>query len=281
MLRRALAGPILLLSFTLAACGAAQQHATSTNAAVKKPIGAHPVTRPRHIPAPPRDTGRLRAKEVSGKVGPVTGAGAGTPTPAKGAGGSSVAPGAASNAQVEEELKRARDAGLQVPTGNTAQSFERSSGTIAGGEGWYFPIQPVTIAWGPSTWDEDQGVDIATHSAACGAAAVEVAVTAGTVVREGIPGFGPAAPVVRLEAGPYAGWYMYYGHAYPALVPVGTHVEAGEPIAEVGCGIVGESSGPHIELGLTPPGAQTCCPAYHETSAIVDALLHELYAGST
>ena len=61
----------------------------------------------------------------------------------------------------------------------------------------------------------------------------------------------------------------------------GTHVEAGQPIAEIGCGIVGASTGPHIELGLTPPGQQTCCPAYHSTSAIVAELLRELYAGSS
>jgi hypothetical protein len=63
-------------------------------------------------------------------------------------------------------------------------------------------------------------------------------------------------------------------------VPVGASVVAGQPIAEVGCGIVGLSSGPHIEIGLTPPGGIDCCPAWGATSAVMGSLLQQLYVRS-
>ncbi len=79
----------------------------------------------------------------------------------------------------------------------------------------------------------------------------ELAVCAGTVVLHGVGGLGPWTPVLHCDS-PIAGHdYFDYGHAGPGhWTPVGAHVARGQAISEVGPGIVGDSTGPDLEIGF-------------------------------
>jgi murein DD-endopeptidase MepM/ murein hydrolase activator NlpD len=131
-----------------------------------------------------------------------------------------------------------------IPADLLASSLAVPGGVVGpGGTGLPLPRQYL------KSGSVDQGVD---YSAPGGTPLF--AMGSGTIVQEGIGGFGPNAPVLQVTSGPLAGKTVYYGHSGPDLVPVGAHVIQGQQISSVGYGIVGISTGPHLEIGFWPLG---------------------------
>ena len=130
-------------------------------------------------------------------------------------------------------------------SGGTAPA--RSSGTApaASRAAMPFPVAAGDAA-PPPTWSLGDGVDIAAP-----AGTVELAVCTGTVVLHGIGGLGPSAPVLRCNQPLSGHTYVYYGFAGPKrLAAIGANVARGQSLARVGAGIIGTSTGPHVEIGF-------------------------------
>jgi murein DD-endopeptidase MepM/ murein hydrolase activator NlpD len=131
-----------------------------------------------------------------------------------------------------------------IPADLLAGSLAVPGGVVGpGGAGLPLPRQYL------KNGSVDQGVD---YSAPGGTPLY--AMGSGTIIQEGIGGFGPNAPVLQITSGPLTGKTVYYGHSGPDLVPVGAQVVQGQQISSVGYGIVGISTGPHLEIGFWPLG---------------------------
>jgi murein DD-endopeptidase MepM/ murein hydrolase activator NlpD len=135
-----------------------------------------------------------------------------------------------------------------------------SGGAGTGSGNFTFPMPKSDIS-PPATWSPDDGVDISAPGGT-----PEFAVCSGTVVLHGIGGFGASAPVIHCDS-PIDGYdYVYYGHAGPGhWVPVGAHVSQGQTISEVGSGIVGISTGPHLEIGFADSSGSPIGPSSART----------------
>jgi murein DD-endopeptidase MepM/ murein hydrolase activator NlpD len=162
-------------------------------------------------------------------------------------------------------------AGSSGSGSSSSGSSSVGSGQVSSGGGFVFPL-PKGSASPPGTWSLDQGVDISAPGNTS-----ELAVCSGTIVLHGIGGFGPWAPVLHCDS-PLDGYsYVYYGHAGPAnQLAVGTHVGAGQVMSSVGPGIVGISTGPHVEIGFSDSSGT---PVGGGSASTMMSLLQGSYGG--
>jgi len=143
--------------------------------------------------------------------------------------------------------------------------------------GWVFPIKQAHQMAGTSSWTLDQGVDLGFglgySKSFCGSKATLVAVEDGIVTTIGISGFGSRSPIIKLTHGKYKGWSVYYGHSQPTIVHKGQVVKRGQAISSIGCGRVGYSSAPHLEIGMFKGGY--CCSG--TVPRTVNAILRRMF----
>ncbi|MDQ1394305.1 MAG: hypothetical protein QOF30_3282 [Acidimicrobiaceae bacterium] len=135
--------------------------------------------------------------------------------------------------------------------------FERAGGPTTGSEAVLAatPAAPQGLPL-PAQYIRGGSVDQGVDYLAPGGTPL-YAMGPGIIIKEGgsgTTGFGPNIPVLQITGGPLAGKTVYYGHAGPDLLPVGTVVAMGQQISIVGFGRVGRSSAPHLEIGFWPLG---------------------------
>jgi peptidoglycan hydrolase CwlO-like protein len=159
-----------------------------------------------------------------------------------------------------------------TPSSGSAPAPAPSPGSAPiSARGFTFPL-PKSAAAPPSEWSPDQGVDISAPGNT-----PEYAVCSGTIVLHGIGGFGPWAPVIHCDGSLDGYSYVYYGHAGPLYqLPIGTRVGAGQVMSSIGPGIVGLSSGPHLEIGFADASGS---PIGDQTAGTMLSLLHAAYGG--
>lgn len=140
----------------------------------------------------------------------------------------------------------AQDVADEPPATAPALGAITGPGTQEADSSLDFPIPRGELA-PPATWSlVGGGVDIAAPGDTR-----ELAVCAGTVVLHGIGGLGPWTPLLRCDRPIDGHDYVYYGDAGPGdWTPLGTPVSAGQTISEVGPGIIGDSTGPDLEIGF-------------------------------
>ncbi len=180
----------------------------------------------------------------------------------------------AAAAQRASAARSVRSAGVGSGSSGSGGSSGPSSAPAqapSGGGGFTFPL-PKSAASPPGTWSLDDGVDISAPGGT-----PEYAVCSGTIVLHGIGGFGPSAPVLHCDSTIDGYGYVYYGHAGPGdWTSVGTHVSTGQTISEVGSGIVGISSGPHVEMGFADSSGAPIGPS---SASQMMSLLQAAYGG--
>jgi murein DD-endopeptidase MepM/ murein hydrolase activator NlpD len=157
--------------------------------------------------------------------------------------------------QLTQQLDKLR---ASQPASSPSPGSAVSGGTAPARSGAAIPF-PLTAgeAAPPATWSLGDGVDIAAP-----AGTPELAVCSGTIVLHGIGGLGSSAPVLRCDQPLSGHTYVYYGFAGPKrLAAIGADVTRGQPLARVGAGIIGTSTGPHLEIGFADSSGAPLGPA--------------------